>query len=352
MADLHGIDKNDEWARGSYSDLSSSDEDLDDLGQGQTTGKIRGAPKRMAEEKLHEKRLKERARRNGMAKSIDQMRLIVPDLMDAKKVYSQAKVVAIALQHIYELQRENGDLRQRLGMKPRDQEPRPVKGKRASPPAPSVAHAPVSASAPKRDLAASAPTTDDERAKKRRRVDEPPMAVAPRAVATPAPPSAAALLSALLPRVNVAAMTMQAPTPLSNPTTPTAAAARTPIGVPPVPVQPVAPAPSQVRVSAPTVDDATLEAFVLDTGAGHSSSPSFDEEDDMLHVVADTPLTLSPRHEHDSSHADLFSPAAFGYGTSSLWEEHEVELPPPRSYAQPDSSVVEMMLQSVLNGTN
>ncbi len=76
----------------------------------------------MPEQKLHEKRLKERARRNGMAQSIDGMRLIVPELADSKKTYSQAKVVAIALEHIYELQRENAEYRERLGLKPREVE--------------------------------------------------------------------------------------------------------------------------------------------------------------------------------------------------------------------------------------
>lgn len=46
MAEIQRIQQNDEWNR-SYSDLSSSDEDLDDLGQGGvSSGKIRGAPKR------------------------------------------------------------------------------------------------------------------------------------------------------------------------------------------------------------------------------------------------------------------------------------------------------------------
>lgn len=48
MADIHGIDRNNEadWNHNSYSDLSSSDEDLDEVGQGQSSGKMRGAPKR------------------------------------------------------------------------------------------------------------------------------------------------------------------------------------------------------------------------------------------------------------------------------------------------------------------
>jgi hypothetical protein len=77
-----------------------------------------GAPfkRAMAEDKLQEKRLKERARRNGMASSIDEMRVLVPELIEAKKNYSQAKVVAFALAHIYELQRENDDFRDRLGL--------------------------------------------------------------------------------------------------------------------------------------------------------------------------------------------------------------------------------------------
>jgi hypothetical protein len=76
----------------------------------------------MAEDKLQEKRLKERARRNGMACSIDEMRLIVPELIEAKKNYSQAKVVAFALAHIYELQHENDDFRARLGLPTRMEE--------------------------------------------------------------------------------------------------------------------------------------------------------------------------------------------------------------------------------------
>lgn len=66
-------------------------------------------------------------------------------------------------------------------------------------------------------------------------------------------------------------------------------------------------------------------------------------------MVADTPLTLSPRHEHDGSH-DIY-PAAFGFGASiPLWEEHDVDA--HRHVGHPDSSVVELMLQSVLSGTN
>ena len=76
----------------------------------------------MAEDKLQEKRLKERARRNGMASSIDEMRLLVPELIEAKKNYSQAKVVAFALAHIYDLQSENDEMRGRLGLKPRLEE--------------------------------------------------------------------------------------------------------------------------------------------------------------------------------------------------------------------------------------
>eukprot|EP01128_Nolandella_sp_AFSM9_P003031 TRINITY_DN134_c0_g1_i3.p1 TRINITY_DN134_c0_g1~~TRINITY_DN134_c0_g1_i3.p1 ORF type:complete len:335 (+),score=75.37 TRINITY_DN134_c0_g1_i3:36-1040(+) len=59
------------------------------------------------EEKLHEKRLKERARRNGMAKSIEEMRRIIPALQMRKKSSSQAKVVATALSYILELRSEN-----------------------------------------------------------------------------------------------------------------------------------------------------------------------------------------------------------------------------------------------------
>jgi len=76
----------------------------------------------MAEDKLQEKRLKERARRNGMASSIDEMRVLVPELIEAKKNYSQAKVVAFALAHMHELQRENDSLRERLGMPNRMEE--------------------------------------------------------------------------------------------------------------------------------------------------------------------------------------------------------------------------------------
>lgn len=104
----------------SYSDDDSSlEEDLElslDGTDGSDPNRV-GLPKRaMAEDKLQEKRLKERARRNGMASSIDEMRILVPELIDAKKNYSQAKVVAFALAHIYELQRENDTLRERLGM--------------------------------------------------------------------------------------------------------------------------------------------------------------------------------------------------------------------------------------------
>jgi hypothetical protein len=76
----------------------------------------------MAEDKLQEKRLKERARRNGMASSIDEMRVLVPELIEAKKNYSQAKVVAFALAHMHDLQRENDTLRERLGMPNRMEE--------------------------------------------------------------------------------------------------------------------------------------------------------------------------------------------------------------------------------------
>eukprot|EP01128_Nolandella_sp_AFSM9_P009711 TRINITY_DN635_c1_g1_i1.p1 TRINITY_DN635_c1_g1~~TRINITY_DN635_c1_g1_i1.p1 ORF type:complete len:257 (+),score=84.97 TRINITY_DN635_c1_g1_i1:63-773(+) len=74
------------------------------------------AKRTMGADKLHEKRLKERARRNGMAVSIEQMRLVVPILKSSVKVYSQAKVVAFALAHIEELQRENARLRADTGL--------------------------------------------------------------------------------------------------------------------------------------------------------------------------------------------------------------------------------------------
>jgi len=99
--------------------MDSLEDDLE-LSQDDDNGATPMAPgfkRTMAEDKLQEKRLKERARRNGMASSIDEMRLLVPELIDAKKNYSQAKVVAISLNHIYELQRENEALRSRLGMK-------------------------------------------------------------------------------------------------------------------------------------------------------------------------------------------------------------------------------------------
>lgn len=70
----------------------------------------------MGADKLHEKRLKERARRNGMAVSIEQMRTVVPVLKSSTKVYSQAKVVAFALAHIEELQAENARLRAENGL--------------------------------------------------------------------------------------------------------------------------------------------------------------------------------------------------------------------------------------------
>jgi len=105
----------------------SSDDDMDSVEddglelsqeeEGALGGPLSGG-KRMGEDKLQEKRLKERARRNGMASSIDEMRVLVPELIDAKKNYSQAKVVALALGHIYDLQRENELLRSKLGMKP------------------------------------------------------------------------------------------------------------------------------------------------------------------------------------------------------------------------------------------
>lgn len=309
MADMHRLDRNEDW-NNSYSDVSSSDEDIDDTGVekgGQGSGKMRSTPKRMAEDKLHEKRLKERARRNGMAKSIDQMRLIVPELMDAKKVYSQAKVVAIALQHIYELQRENGDLRQRLGMKPRDQEPRPIKGKRGQNP---------SNAAPKRE--APPPDMMDERAKKRRRVDEPLPAVAQPAPlpsapiaplpTAPKPPTAAALL-ALLPHA------------LPSTTTTTTKAAT----CPPPPVR--------------------LRGDVLEGAVVDSSSPSSFEEEDMM--VSDTPLTLSPRRVDDSDHDLLYG--SYSYQTA-LWEEHDAAQ--STLHISHDNSMVDMMLQSVLSGTN
>lgn len=126
------------WISEGYSDKESdmsdhsSDNELDGSGSHDevATGKPKSRPtKRLGEDKLHEKRLKERARRNGMAKSIDQMRVLVPELTDSKKAYSQAKVVAIALQHIIELQRENAEFRQKLGLKPRDSESKPIKSK-------------------------------------------------------------------------------------------------------------------------------------------------------------------------------------------------------------------------------
>lgn len=130
----------------------------------------------MGEDKLHEKRLKERARRNGMAKSIDEMRSIVPMLVSATKVYSQAKVVAFALEHIIELQRENADFRQRLGLQSyaddfakRPKHTKPAKRKEREPAAPAPA---------------------DERARKRRRLDD---------VAPPSAPPSAPLSNVVLP---------------------------------------------------------------------------------------------------------------------------------------------------------
>lgn len=223
----------------------------------------------MAEEKLHEKRLKERARRNGMAKSIDQMRLIVPELMDAKKVYSQAKVVAIALQHIYELQRECGDLRQRLGMKPRDQEPRPVKGKRAqaaaqaaaaqaaaNPNANSQSSSTTQAAPASPVIKREAPQMDsaDERAKKRRRLDEPPVPI--RA------PVAAVQSSSTQPSPSAATM-------MATPPTAAALLALLPRVLPPAPASSSAPgAPVQMRLSNGSVEEGTLEAFGVDASAG------------------------------------------------------------------------------------
>jgi hypothetical protein len=249
----------------------------------------------MAEDKLHEKRLKERARRNGMAKSIDQMRLIVPELMDAKKVYSQAKVVAIALQHIYDLQRENGDLRQRLGLKPREQELRTAKGKRGQlatvptpvPPAPSKREAPAKA---------------DERPKKRRRVDD--------TLSTPAP-------------INTC--------PTSNP-----AMTATPLTAPAMPPPP----------PMPLIDD--VETTMYDPVMIHSNTPSSFEEDESL-MVSDTPLTLSPRREHDlePDPIDLYSCAYAPYPTVPMWEEHES----PNAHIS-DSYSVDFMLQNVLSGAN
>jgi len=99
-------------------DLDSIEEELLSQEDAASGSHAHTGKRAMAEDKLQEKRLKERARRNGMATSIDEMRVIVPELIDAKKNYSQAKVVALALAHMHELQRENEQLRQKLGMRP------------------------------------------------------------------------------------------------------------------------------------------------------------------------------------------------------------------------------------------
>jgi len=336
MADLQR--QHDEWKRRD-SDVSGSDDDLDvdELGSDHVVEvvntKSRGAPKRMAEDKLHEKRLKERARRNGMAKSIDQMRVIVPELMDSKKVYSQAKVVAIALQHIYDLQRENGDLRQRLGLKPRDQEIRAnAKGKRSQPQSATS----QTTAAVKREMPPIDPA--EERHTKRRRVDDststpttmpPPQqsaSLTPGGKGYSAPPAAAVL--ALLPRA------------LSQQTGPSAA-------------------PVQVQFSN---EEGVFEAQVLDHSRSHSPSASRDEDD---FFVADTPLTMSPRRDHEGDVDELYSPycSFAGASTTSTWEEHDViyhhghvhnlQSPLPSHTVSPHHvhSDIDEMLQDVLGST-
>jgi hypothetical protein len=80
------------------------------------------SPRRtIAEDKLQEKRLKERARRNGMAETIDEMRHCIPYLRHSTKAYSQAKVVAFALQHIHDLQADNDRLRAQFGLGTREE---------------------------------------------------------------------------------------------------------------------------------------------------------------------------------------------------------------------------------------
>lgn len=55
-----------------------------------------------------------------MAESIDEMRHCIPHLKNSTKAYSQAKVVAFALQHIYDLQAENARLRTQFGLGERE----------------------------------------------------------------------------------------------------------------------------------------------------------------------------------------------------------------------------------------
>jgi hypothetical protein len=108
---------NKNWESYSDDDMDSQEQEEDQSLDQSDPSQPRTMVKRaMAEDKLQEKRLKERARRNGMASSIDEMRVLVPELIEAKKNYSQAKVVAFALAHMHELQRENDSLRERLGM--------------------------------------------------------------------------------------------------------------------------------------------------------------------------------------------------------------------------------------------
>jgi hypothetical protein len=108
---------NKNWESYSDDDMDSQEQEEDlSLDQSDPSQPRTLVKRAMAEDKLQEKRLKERARRNGMASSIDEMRVLVPELIEAKKNYSQAKVVAFALAHMHELQRENDSLRERLGM--------------------------------------------------------------------------------------------------------------------------------------------------------------------------------------------------------------------------------------------
>jgi len=131
---------NKNWESYSDEDMDSREEpleaeelSLDPSGTSDSPSPSRQPLKRaMAEEKLQEKRLKERARRNGMAGSIDEMRTLVPEIIESKKNYSQAKVVAFALQHIYDLQRENDSFRQRLGLPSRMDEFRAQRATKAS----------------------------------------------------------------------------------------------------------------------------------------------------------------------------------------------------------------------------
>jgi hypothetical protein len=114
---------NKNWESYSDDDMDSQEQEEDQSLDQSDPSQPRTIVKRaMAEDKLQEKRLKERARRNGMASSIDEMRVLVPELIEAKKNYSQAKVVAFALAHMHELQRENDSLRERLGMPNRMEE--------------------------------------------------------------------------------------------------------------------------------------------------------------------------------------------------------------------------------------